>query len=257
MRKGQPIAVPTMVHVKFRLQGNSAKPYIHGPPRASIPLRLPFDPVEYPLTVYPIGVGVGMMGSTSAIGGYEVMVDATLDRSSREASYRLTCTGNNRNCSIPRGGEYPARWLTDHSLEMIAETEDGEWRSVEYHYQSKPRSRWRGGGRLPILGRFSRNSRTQKEKAPCYSHGAFIYVGDDPSAALRAGFTLPHTFACRAIGPAGLKSASPIPRTAFVADRGNRRSLGFARDDNHLGKGNNHWERGITTGERVTTTGKG
>jgi len=62
---------------------------------------------------------------------------------------------------------------------------------------------------------------------------SLIYVGDDPSAALRPGSTLPHTFACRAIGPAGLKSASPIPQTAFVADRGNRRSLGFARDDNH------------------------
>jgi hypothetical protein len=83
----------------------------------------------------------------------------------------------------------------------------------------------------------------KKEKAPCYSHGAFIYVGDDPSAALRAGSTLPHTFACSMVGPLRLKSARSIPQTAFVADRGNRRSLGFARDDNQ-------WER-------VTTTGKG
>ena len=72
---------------------------------------------------------------------------------------------------------------------------------------------------------------------------SLIYVGDALSAALRAGSTLPHTFACRAIGPAGLKSARSIPQTAFVAGRGNRRSLGFARDDNQ-------WER-------VTTTGKG
>ena len=97
----------------------------------------------------------------------------------------------------------------------------------------------------------------KKETAPCYSHGAVIYVGDDASAALRAGSTLSRTFACSMVGPLRLKSARSIPQTAFVADRGNRRSLGFARDDNHLGKGNNHWERVITTGERVTTTGKG
>ena len=83
----------------------------------------------------------------------------------------------------------------------------------------------------------------KKEKAPCYSHGAFIYVGDDPSAALRAGSTLPHTFACSMVGPLRLKSARSIPQTAFVADRGNRRSLGFARDDNH-------WERVTTSRDR-------
>jgi hypothetical protein len=57
----------------------------------------------------------------------------------------------------------------------------------------------------------------KKETAPCYSHGAVIYVGDDPAAALRAGSTLPHTFACSAIGPAGLKSARSIPQTTLLA----------------------------------------
>jgi len=35
----------------------------------------------------------------------------------------------------------------------------------------------------------------QKEEAACDEQTASIYVGDDPSTVLRAGPTLPHTFA--------------------------------------------------------------
>jgi hypothetical protein len=69
---------------------------------------------------------------------------------------------------------------------------------------------------------------------------------------LRSGQALLSHTRSRAVQSAhsGLSLPGRFPRQPSWRRRGNRRSLGFARDDSH-------WERVTTTGERVTTSGDG